>query len=63
MINFNFYGFMTNIHEHFYFGGNLANVSISNTQMKSFLEQNKNELENLADAHKKKIIQYDNEQK
>jgi len=60
-INFDLYGFMTKMHEHFYYDGNLVNVDFSDSIMHSFLEKNKNELESLADAHKHKIIQYNDE--
>ncbi len=60
-IDFDLYGFMTKMHEHFYYDGNLVNVSISNSMMNSFLEKNTVELEYLANAHKKKIMQYNNE--
>ena len=58
-INFDLYGYMSKMHEHFYFGGNLADVEITSPSMKSFLEKNKNEFENLADAHIKKIVDYE----
>jgi len=60
-IDFDLYGFMTRMHEHFYYDGNLVNVSISDSKMHSFLEKNNDELEYLADAHKHKIMQYNDE--
>ena len=58
-IDFDIYGYMSKMHEHFYFGGNLADVEISTPTMKSFLEKNKTEFESLADAHIRKINDYD----
>ena len=56
--DFDLYGFMTKMHEHFYYDGNLVNVEISDFKMKSFLESNQNELEYLADMHKNKLVEY-----
>ncbi len=60
-IDFDLYGFMTKMHEHFYFGGNLADVEITSLSMKNFLQENMTELEYLADAHVVKIKNYQNE--
>lgn len=60
-IDFDLYGFMTKIHEYFYYDGNLVDVVISDSKMKLFLEENKNTLEYLSNEHKKKIIEYSNE--
>ena len=56
--DFDLYGFMTKMHEYFYYDGNLVNVEISDLKMKSFLESNQNELEYLADMHKNKLVEY-----
>lgn len=57
-IDFDLYGFMTKMHEHFYFGGNLADVDITASSMETFLKENQKELECLACAHITKIHDY-----
>ena len=59
-IDFDLYGFMTKMHEHFYFGGNLTDVEINSFSMNTFLEQIRKELEYLADAHIRKIDNFEN---
>ena len=59
-IDFDLYGFMTKMHKHFYFGGNLTDVEITSFSMNTFLEQIRKELEYLADAHIQKIDNFEN---
>ena len=59
-IDFDLYRFMTKMHEYFYFGGNLTDVEITSFSMKTFLEENRKELEYLVDAHIMKIDNYEN---
>jgi len=52
---FDHLGFQISYFEHFYFGGNLVDVEISESHMKEFLVKKQN-LENLAQEFKKKMI-------
>jgi len=52
---FDYLEFQVSYLEHFYFGGNLADVEISKSHMKEFLVKKQN-LENLAQEFKKKIV-------
>ena len=52
---FDYLGFQISYFEHFYFGGNLVDVEISESHMKEFLVKKQN-LENLAREFKKKMI-------
>ena len=52
---FDYLEFQVSYLEHFYFGGNLADVEISKSHMKEFLVKKQN-LENLAQEFKKKMI-------
>ena len=52
---FDYLGFQISYYEHFYFGGNLVDVEISESHMKEFLVKKQN-LENLAQEFKKKMI-------
>ena len=58
-IDFDLYRFMSKMHEHFYFGGNLVDVEITSFSMKTFLEENRKELEYLVDEHIIKIDNYE----
>ena len=53
---FDYLGFQISYYEHFYFGGNLVDVEISESHMKEFLINEKQNLENLAQEFKKKVI-------
>ena len=57
-VDFDWYGFITKIHDYFYYGGNLVDVEITFDKMKNFLEKNKDSLAKITDAHIKKIQQY-----
>ena len=59
-VDFDWYGFITKIHDYFYYGGNLVDVEITFDKMKNFLEKNKDSLEKITHAHIKKIQQYKN---
>ena len=52
---FDYLGFQVSYLEHFYFGGNLVDVEISESHMKEFLDKKQN-LKNLAQEFKKKMI-------
>ena len=52
---FDLSGFTSKYHNHFYYGGHLVDVEITMEKMKSFLEENKIELEQVAEEHIKKI--------
>ena len=52
---FDYLEFQVSYFEHFYFGGNLVDVEISESHMKEFLVKKQN-LENLAQEFKKKMI-------
>ena len=53
---FDYLGFQVNYLKHFYFDSNLLDVQISDRQMKEFLINEKQNLENLAQEFKKKVI-------
>ena len=53
---FDYLGFQVSYLKHFYFDGNLVDVEISESQMKEFLINEKQNLENLAQEFKKKIL-------
>jgi len=53
--SFDWADFQVKCREEFFFDGNLVDVEISETKMKSFLEKNRLVLDVLADAHIKKI--------
>ena len=53
---FDYFGFRVSYFKHFYFDGNLADVKISESHMKEFLINEKQNLENLAQEFKKKVI-------
>ena len=53
--NFDYAGFLTKFKKEFFYNGNLVDVEIPETKMKSFLEKNGVLLDTLADAHIKKI--------
>ena len=53
---FDYFGFQINYLKHFYFGGNLVDVEISESHMEEFLIKEKQNLENLAQEFKKKMI-------
>ena len=53
---FDYFGFQVSYFKHFYFDGNLADVKISESHMKEFLINEKQNLENLAQEFKKKIV-------
>ena len=55
---FNWGGFNTDAHDHFFFGGFLADIEITESNMKSFLDKHAGELETLAKEHIKKIKQH-----
>ncbi len=55
---FNMFEFENNINQHFFSGGILSNVSISNNDMISFLDKNRDMILPMGDAHLK-IISYD----
>ena len=54
--NFNYLEFQVSYFKHFYFDGNLVDVEISESHMKEFLINEKQNLENLAQEFKKKVI-------
>jgi len=58
--DFDIIGFELKYHDFFYFGAHLADVDISITKMKEFLEINKNELEKVIFQYIKKIKQFEN---
>ena len=53
---FDYFGFQVNYFKHFYFGGNLVDVEIPESNMEKFLIKEKQNLENLAREFKKKMI-------
>ena len=53
---FDYFGFQVNYFKHFYFDGNLVDVEISESHMDEFLIKEKQNLENLAQEFKKKVI-------
>ena len=53
---FDYFGFQVNYFKHFYFDGNLVDVEISESHMEEFLINEKQNLENLAQEFKKKVI-------
>ena len=53
--NFDYAQFLTKVKKEFFFNGNLVDVEIPEDKMKSFLDQNINSLNVLADAHIQKI--------
>jgi capsule polysaccharide modification protein KpsS len=53
---FNYLEFQVNYFKHLYFGGNLVDVKILESHMKEFLINEKQNLENLAQEFKKKIV-------
>jgi len=53
---FDYFGFKVNYFKHFYFDGNLVDVEISESHMEEFLIKEKQNLENLAQEFKKKVI-------
>ena len=53
---FDHLGFQASYLKHFYFDGNLVDVEISESQMKEFLINEKQNLENLTQEFKKKIV-------
>ena len=53
--NFDYADFLTKFKKEFFYNGNLVDVEIPETKMKSFLEKNGVLLDTLADAHIKKI--------
>lgn len=55
---FNWAGFSRDLHEHFFYGGFLADVDITTSKMKSFLEKHNFTLEKLALEFVKKIEQH-----
>ena len=52
---FDYLEFQVSYFNHFYFGGNLVDVEISESHMKEFLIKNQN-LKNLAQEFKKRMI-------
>jgi len=57
---FDYDDFVLNIGDRFYYGAFLVDVDISETEMKSFIEDNKIVLAKLAEEHIKKINEYKN---
>lgn len=57
---FDWLGFETKYNDFFYFGGHLLSVEIPESKMISFLKENQNILEMLADEHIKKIQEFKN---
>lgn len=57
-VDFDWYGFITKMHDYFYYGGNLVDVEITFNKMKNFLEKNGEVLEKITEAHIKKVQQY-----
>jgi len=57
-IDFDLYGFISTMHDFFYYGGHLVNVEIPTQKMVSFLNDHGNILNRLALEHVKKIEQY-----
>lgn len=55
---FDYTGFQIDYINHFYYGGHLADVEISEEKMKSFLDEHKEILERLAEQYVKKIKQH-----
>ena len=55
--DFDWFGFQIKEFEHFFYGGHLEDVEIPVSKMKSFLEENKDMLEQFTAAHLKKIKQ------
>jgi len=53
---FDLLGFQDSYSKHFYFDGNLVDVEISESQMKEFLINEKQKIENLVQEFKKKIL-------
>ena len=53
---FDYFRFQVNYFKHFYFGGNLVDVEIPESNMEKFLIKEKQNLENLAREFKKKMI-------
>ena len=52
---FDYLGFQISYLKHFYFDGNLVDVEILEFQMKEFLDNEKQNIENLAQEFKKRI--------
>lgn len=52
---FDYANFLTKIKQEFFYNGNLVDVKISESKMKSFLDSNAEILDNLANAHIQKI--------
>lgn len=57
-IDFDLYGFISTMHDYFYYGGHLVNVEIPVQKMTSFLKDHEILLTQLALEHVKKIEQY-----
>ena len=56
---FDIYQFELDYHNHFYYGGNLLNVEITEEQMKQFMEKHESTFGTLADEYIKKIHYFD----
>ena len=60
LIDFDFIQFLKDFNHEFAYDGGFVDVKIDEYKMKKFIEKNKNSLENLANAHIKKIFQHKN---